>query len=405
MVLLGALGFSSGLPYLLTSQTLGARLANQGVALTTIGLFALVGLPYSFKFAWAPLMDRFAPPWLGRRRGWIAAMQVALAVAVAGLGLVRPGRAALVAACALVVALLSATQDVACDAYNADLLAPGERAAGSAVFVFGYRVAMVVAGALALVASERVGWRAVYLGLGGLLLAGTAVTVAAPEPPPATPPRTLAAAVADPFVDFFRRRGALPTLGFVLTYRLGELVAASLVTPFLVGLGFGNGEIGAVWKGVGLAATVGGALAGGPLTARLGLRRALLAYAAAQAAANLGYAALAVAGRRHGLLVAVVAVDQGCAGLAIGAFVALLMALTDRRYSATQFALLTSASGVAARLVGSGSGWFAARAGWPIFFCATAAATAPALMILSWSRSLQEQIRQRSGGIDGDRGV
>jgi len=393
VLVLGALGFSSGLPYLLTSSTLGAWLANEHVDLATIGLFALVTAPYTVKFLWAPLLDRFRPPWLGRRRGWIALAQIALAVAVCALAFARPRASPLAAAAlALAVAFASATQDVACDAYSVEILAAGERAAGGAVFVLGYRVAMLVTGALALIAADYLGFKGVYLASAALIGLSVAFTLIAPEPAPAAPPTTIAAAIVEPFADFFARPGALAALAFVTLYRLGELVAANMVTPFLVSLQFSNSEIGAVWKGVGLVATIAGALGGGALTARLGLRRALFVFGSAQAIANLGYAVLAVAGRRHALLVAAVAADQTCSGFTIASAVALSMALCNRRYAATQFALLTSAAGATARLVGAGAGFYIERVGWPAFFITTAIAALPALLILSLSKSLQKQL-------------
>ncbi|MSP59754.1 MAG: MFS transporter [Myxococcales bacterium] len=390
VVLLFALGFSSGLPYLLTGATLGAWMASAEVDLGTIGLFSLVTLPYSLKVLWAPLVDRYRLPWLGRRRGWLLATQGALLCALAGLAAPDPRAAPLaIAACALVVALFSATQDIVADAYQTDVLREGERAAGSAVYVFGYRAAMLIAGALTLVLSEYLPWRTIYLLMASLMAIGVVATLAAPEPAAASDsatdsaaPRSLQEAVVAPLADYFRRPGALRILLFLTLYRVGDLVAATMVTPFLLDLGFRAGEIGAVNQGLGLAATIVGALGGGALATRLGLLRSLLLFGSLQALSNIGYAALAATGKSHLLLLLVVAVDNFATGLSIAAAVALLMALCNPRFSATQFALLTSASGALGRLLGAPSGFVARAVGWPLFFLLTVAVALPALALL-----------------------
>jgi PAT family beta-lactamase induction signal transducer AmpG len=377
------LGFSSGLPYLLVGSTLAARLVAAGISLPTIGVYALAGLPFSLKFAWAPLLDRYPIPWLGRRRGWLALLQLALCPALVALGAVDP-RVAPVAAAALaaLVSLLAATQDVAADAYAADVLAPDERAAGTALYVAGYRLGMVASGAAGLALADFVPFSAIYAAAGAALAACVAATVWAPEPRRVAPPSTLGEAVAAPFADFFRRRGAAAALAFVVLYRMGDTAVMLMVTPFLLGLGFGRVEIGAVSQGVGLAATVAGTFLGGALVPRLGLWRALWTFGVLQAATNVGYLALALVGARHDLLWAAITVDNLFNGLAIAAVTAFLMSLCRPRYSATQFALLTSAAGIGGRLVGAAAGWLVARAGWGAFFALTMAGVVPALALL-----------------------
>lgn len=376
-------GFASGLPYQLTGTTLSARLSGAGVPLATIGLFALVGLPYSLKFAWAPLLDRYAPPLLGRRRGWVLLFQLALIAAIAALGAAEPAAAPRQAAgLALAVALLSASQDVVSDAYRTDLLHPAERAAGTATYILGYRAAMLLSGGLALVLADHLSFGAVYGLMALAMLAGVLATLRAPEPPRAEPPRSLRSAVLDPFADYFRRRGALPLLLFVTLYRAGDLAANVMVTPFLLSLHFSRSEVGVVYKIAGTAATIVGALGGGAAVARFGLYRSLFAFALLQGVANLGYGALALAGRGRALLFVAVGADHLCTGLAIAALDAFLMALCNRRFSATQFALLASASGAAGRLFGAGAGYLAGAVGWPLFFVGTMGLAAPALLLL-----------------------
>jgi PAT family beta-lactamase induction signal transducer AmpG len=384
------LGFGSGLPYLLTGSTLGAWLASAGVRVETIGLFALVTLPYSLKPLWAPALDRFALPWLGRRRGWMLACQLALVGALAVLGAIGPAAPRALAVVAVVVALLSATQDIAADAYRSDLLDADERAAGAARFVVGYRVAMVLSGGAALVLADRLPWRAVYglLALG--LVPAMIATVRAPEPALATTgpaPVRLADAVVAPLAEFFARPGAPALLAFIALYRAGDLAANVLVTPMLLGLGVGKTEIGVVYKIAGTAATIVGALGGGALVPRLGLARALAAFALLQTAGPLTWALVATIGPARPLLWLAVGVDSLTGGLAIAALEALLLAACDRRYSATQYALLAAASGLGGRLLGGAAGYVVAAVGFCGFFAGTAALALPALALLGWLRS------------------
>jgi PAT family beta-lactamase induction signal transducer AmpG len=381
--LLVALGFASGLPLALTGTTLSAWMTNEGVDLKTIGLFGLVALPYNFKFVWAPLFDRFVVPWLGRRRGWMACTQLGLVGAIAVMGGVNPRAAPFaLAALAVLVAFLSASQDIVSDAYRTDVLPETERASGTATFVLGYRAAMLVSGAFALILSARLPWQLVYWVMAALMAVGVAASWVAPEPETVRPPRTLGAAVVEPFVDYFARRGALVTLAFIALYKLGDSLASGMITPFLLKTGFGNAEVGALQKGLGLGATIVGTLLGGGLVAKLGVRRSLLWFGVAQAATNVTYMALALVGKSYWVLAGAITVDNVCGGLGTAAFVAYLMSLCNRRFSATQYALLSSASTVAGRLIGASAGFAAERFGWPVFFGGTIAAAAPALLLL-----------------------
>jgi PAT family beta-lactamase induction signal transducer AmpG len=391
ILLMLALGFASGLPLALTAGTLQAWLAAENVDLVAIGWFALVGQPYTYKFLWAPLMDRYAPPFLGRRRGWLLLTQVALAAAIAFMGTLSPAESAwLLGATAFAVALLSASQDIVFDALRADSLGPEERGAGAAVSVLGYRLAMLVSGAGALILADQwLGWTATYWLMAGLMVVGMAATWLAVEPEPVgAPPKTLDEAVAKPFAEFFTRDKALLLLVLVVLYKLGDAFAGNLTTTFLLrGPGFSLTEVGAFNKGFGLAATLAGALVGGALMAKLGLFRALLLFGVLQAVTNLGFMLLAASGKSYALMVAVVGLENLCGGMGTAAYVALLMALCDRRFSATQYALLSALSAVGRVYVGPSAGYMVAAFGWTQFFLFTFLIALPGLALLWWMRA------------------
>jgi PAT family beta-lactamase induction signal transducer AmpG len=398
ILLLLLLGFSSGLPLALTAGTLQAWLAVEGVDIVTIGWFSLVGQPYTYKFLWAPLMDRYATPFLGRRRGWLAATQLALLALIALLGSLSPREAPwLAGACALAVAFLSASQDIVVDAYRADVLRPEERGAGAAVSVLGYRLAMLVSGAGALVLADQwLGWHGTYWLMAALMAVGLAATWFALEPPGASAaPRTLEEAVRQPLAEYFSRQGAIALLALVVLYKLGDAFAGNLTTAFLLrGPGFSATEVGAINKGFGLAATIAGALAGGALMTRLGLYRALLVFGLLQALTNLGFMLLAGAGRHYGLMVTVIGAENLCGGMGTAAYVALLMALCDRRFSATQYALLSALSAVGRVYVGPSAGYLVEALGWTQFFFFTFVIALPGVAILVWLRARIEPLDQ-----------
>ncbi|MCA9674393.1 MAG: MFS transporter, partial [Myxococcales bacterium] len=387
VLVLALLGFSSGLPLLLTAQTLTAWLTAAHVDLATIGTLSLVGLPYTFKWAWAPLLDRYRLPLLGRRRGWILVLQLALAAAIAAMGTVEPRtEPAALAVLAVLVATLSASQDVVIDAFNADTLHPEERAAGSAMYVLGYRTAMLVSGTLALVLADHLPWRTIYLIVAALMGLGVVGTLLAIEPAEAAArPASLVEAAWRPLAALLRRRRIAIVLGFVALFRFGELMVNQMVIPFLKdGAGFSFTEIATLYKVLGFAGTVVGGLTAGALVARWGARRCLIVFGVAQASTNLCYLALAVTGRSLPVLGAAVVIDNLASAMGTGAFVAYLMSLCDRAFSATQYALLTSLSSLLARVLGFAGAALVAAAGWPAFWAATAAVAVPALALVAW---------------------
>ncbi len=381
------LGFASGLPLALTSGTLQAWATVEGVPLQEIGFLTLVGTAYTIKFLWAPLVDRFAPPLLGRRRGWMLVTQVLLAAAILAMGALSPSSALMpLALLAVLVAFLSATQDIAFDAYCTDVLRKEERGAGAAIKVMGYRLAMIVSGGLALIMADQwIGWGNTYMVMGGLMLLCALATLWAPEPEHvARAPRSLREAVAEPLHEFFTRRGALAVLLLIVLYKLGDAFAGALSTTFLIrGAGFTPTEVGTVNKVLGLAATIIGALAGGSLMARWGLYRSLMAFGLLQAVSNLAYWLIAVSPKNLWLMATGVGIENLCGGLGTASFVGLLMALCRQRFSATQFALLSALSAVGRTyLAGPLTPPLVNHLGWPGFFLLTVVIAIPGLVLL-----------------------
>ena len=449
------LGFASGLPLALSAGSLQAWLTVAGVDLKTIGFFALAGLPYTFKFVWAPLIDRFEPPWLGRRRGWLVLTQLLLAVACFAMsGLDPDSSIQAMGMCAVTIAFLSASQDVVFDAYRSDLLEESERGAGAAVSVLGYRLAMLVSGGLALILAEQwLGWPGTFRLMAGLFVLLSLVSVWAPRLAdtvrPTSPVRRelagfaamlaagagvyllasalpwqllepgrfgrlaiqtlcmLAAFVAalkaarwagfpsfvQPWDAFFTRERAWALLALIVLYKLGDAFAGSLSTTFLIrGAGFTQTEVGAVNKMLGLGATIVGAVAGGAWLARRPLYSALMLFGVLQAVSNLGYWLLSVLPKNYVLMATAIGFENLCGGMGTAAFVAFLMALTDMRFSAAQFALLSALSAVGRVYVGPASGVLVEAFGWPSFFVMTVAAALPGVLLLWWLRRTIESL-------------
>lgn len=387
MAALIVLGFSSGLPLLLTSKVLQAWMTVEGVDLKTIGMMSLVALPYSFKWVWAPLLDRFIPPIFGRRRGWIFIAQVLLLLAIFWMSLHDPKRALqIVAINALVIAFLSATQDVAVDAYRTDVLDDHEMGAGAALWVLGYRIALLITGGLAFILADHLSWPTIYVLMALLMLPSMIGTWRAPEPVlHDAPPKSLFDAVRLPFQEFFQRAGAfkaITVLVFIILYKLPEYLAQNMATPFLLQTGFSTSEIGAAQGIIGLIATIVGTLAGGAAVAKFGINKSLWLFAILGAGANLMFYALAIVGKNEVLLLASVIVENFCLGLVNGVFVAFLMSLCNVRFSATQFALLSSIMGASRDVLVAPAGGIAEHTGWPTFFLLSLATVIPSMLLL-----------------------
>ena len=390
------LGFASGLPLALTSGTLQAWLTVAGLDLKTIGIFTLVGLPYTLKFLWAPLMDRLVPPWLGRRRGWMLVTQMSVALGLAAMAMTGPGqRPEILGILALVVAFLSASLDIVFDAYRTDVLLRPERGFGVAVWVNGYRCALLLASAGALLLADHIGWQYTYLLLAALMLAGVVTILVSPEPSePSETPASLAEAIGGPLKEFFTRPGVVGLLALIVLYKVGDAVAASLQTAFLIGgMGFSVSEVGYV-KGLGIGATLIGALAGGVAMAKLGMVRSLLLFGLLQAVSNLGFMWLAWMGKSYMALMTSILVENVTGGMGTVAFVALIMSLCDHRYTATQFALLSSLEALGRVFSGRPSAELVEMVGWAQFFFWSFLVALPGIWLV-WA--LRAQLHREAG--------
>lgn len=392
------LGFASGLPLALTSGTLQAWMTVENIDLKTIGFFSLVGQAYVFKFLWSPVMDRYTPPFLGRRRGWLLTTQCLLLIAIAAMGFLEPtSQLRWMAALAVVIAFCSASQDIVFDAWKTDVLPAEERGAGAAISVLGYRLGMLVSGGLALwLADKWLGWQGMYWLMAALLVPCIIATLLAPEPSDVIPvPRSLEQAVVAPLKDFFGRNNAWLILLLIVMYKLGDAFAMSLTTTFLIrGVGFDAGEVGMVNKTLGLFATIVGALYGGVLMQRLTLFRALLIFGILQGVSNAGYWLLSVTDKHLFSMGAAVFFENLCGGMGTAAFVALLMTLCNKSFSATQFALLSALSAVGRVYVGPIAGWFVEAHGWPTFYLFSVIAAVPGILLLLVCRRTLEYTQQ-----------
>ncbi len=380
------MGFSSGLPLLLTGSVLQAWLKDGGIDLTRIGLFALVGLPYTLKFLWSPLFDRYALP-LGRRRGWMALMQLSVAGALLLLSMTQPAadHLWLVMLAGLLVTFFAASQDIVIDAYRRESMAESELGLGSALYVNGYRVGMLLAGGGGLILADWMSFEAMYRLMALFMAACVAVTLLAPEPPlPEGRPRNLREAVVLPFRDYFSRDGAWLILAFILLYKLGDTMASAMTTPFYLDLGYSKTEIGAVVKLFGFWATLAGGTLGGLWILRAGMHRALWLFGFGQMISTFGFVVLAQLPPSEVALASVVAIENLTAGMGTAAFVGFMAALTDRRFTATQYALLSSLMGVPRVLLSAPTGWLAQTLGWSGFFLLCVLIAIPGLLMLRW---------------------
>jgi PAT family beta-lactamase induction signal transducer AmpG len=396
LLLVLAQGFASGLPLLLTLSTLSYWLAKVGVDKTTIGLFALTGTPYTFKFLWSPVIDQVRLPflgrWLGRRRAWLFVIQVLLALAILAMGQTDPSLAPMrTAAAALVVAFLSASQDIVIDAYRIEILADEEQGAGAGATQTGYRLGLLLAGAGALALSDYLDWQIVFGVLAAAMLVCAIITLMAPrapEPAPSVTRRTYRdwarEAVIRPLADFATRRGWAVILVFILFYKFGDAIGGIMANPFYAAMGFTGGEIALVSKLWGVWMTVLGGLIGGILVARIGMFRTLMIGGILQAATNFTYCIVAWRGHDLYALTAAITADNLAGGAAGAAMVAYLSRLTNIAFTATQYALLTSFMAYGRTLMSAGGGWLADQMDWASFFALTALLAVPGLLLLFW---------------------
>ncbi|MES9868164.1 MAG: AmpG family muropeptide MFS transporter [Sedimenticola sp.] len=398
MLVAGLMGFVCGLPLLLTGSLLQAWMTEEGVDLATIGLFAFVGLPYTLKFLWAPLLDRYTPVFLGRRRGWLLLAQLALVFSLVLLANSSPGVDTYgVAVAALLVTFFSASQDIVVDAYRREALSDDEQGLGASLYVNGYRVGMLLASGGGLIMADFMSFTAVYLWMAGFMAIGIVTTLLAPEPGASEgKPRTLRAAVIEPFVEYFKRQDALVILLFILLYKLGDTMASHMTTPFYLDIGFTKSEIGAVVKLFGFWATVAGGLLGGIWILRVGIYRALMGFGVLQGLSTAGFALLALLGNSVPGLAAVIAFENFSGGLGTAAYIAFMASLTNKKFTATQYALLSSLMGVPRVIAASPTGFMAEWMGWFGFFVFCALIAIPGLLLLRWLH-IRDSDRRRGG--------
>lgn len=386
-------GFSSGLPLYLLLNLMPAWLRSEGVDLKTIGLFALIQFPYTWKFLWSPLLDRYALPLLGRRRGWMLATQIVLLLLVAVLGLFSPvDDLRSIAVVATLLALASATQDIALDAYRRELLPDAELGLGNSVHVNAYRVAGLVPGSLSLILADHLPWQTVFAVTALFMLPGIVMTLTIREPVLAVAPRTLREAVVEPFREFIDRAGwreAAMILAFIFFYKLGDSMCTALATPFYLDMGFSKSDIGLVAKNAGLWPAVIGGLLGGLWMVRLGINRALWLFGAVQLVSIFGFAWLGGIGRHETIgadelaqLALVIGLEALGVGLGTVAFVAFIARATHPRYTATQLALFTSLAAVPRTFLNSTTGWLVELMGWAPFFLLCALLALPGMLLL-----------------------
>ena len=399
MLITLGMGFVSGVPLLLTITLLQAWLTDEGVSKSTIGLFALVGVPYSLKFLWAPIFDRYVISKLGRRRGWILITQVLLIFSIIGLGMTSPAmNAANVALLAIFVTFFSASQDIVIDAYRRESLSDNEQVLGASSYVLGYRIGMLSAGAGGLILADLMSYQFVYLIMALVMIGGVLITLIADEPVNFSEPSTFLDAVRNPFVEFFKRHEdsinnniSIPVLIllFILLYKIGDTMAHSLSTNFYLEMGYTKTEIGTVVKVFGLIATLAGAFIGGLLSIKIGLYKSLVSFGIFQAIATLGFVVLAISTKSLMLLASVITLENLAAGMGYTAYLAFIANMTNKQFTATQFALMTAIMSLPRTLFSGSSGFLVEILGWEYYFIFCSLIAFPALIIL---RNLRKRV-------------
>jgi len=387
MLAILVLGAASGFPNQITESALQAWLKDVGASNTRIGWMTYVSLPYLLKPLWAPFIDRYSLPFLGRRRGWMFAMQLALAVAIALFALQDPAHGLTsFTCCALAIVFFSATQDIAYDAYRTDVTLPSERGLAAAAVNLGYRAAAFAASAFALVAADFFGWRVALLILAAVMLAFCAATTLAPSTHNTYQPRSLGESVLEPLKELLATPSALTLISVVLLFKVGDAFANKLFTPFMMDVGFSKREIGAIVKALFTLSSIGGSVLGGVLMVRLGLLRSMLAFGVLQALSNLLYCLLALAGKSYPIMAGAVIIEHVAAAMGNIALVALIMAMCDIRYTAFQYALLSALALLPRYSLGYPAGWIADHGGWYTYYVASFVIALPGLALVWWKR-------------------
>ena len=378
------MGFACGLPLLLTSTLLQAWMKKAGIDLTMIGLIALVGLPYTLKFLWAPFLDRFTISSMGRRRGWLLLAQIALVISIAGLGFINPAQdPAIMVLAALLVTFSSASQDIVVDAYRREDLADEELGLGSSFYINGYRIGMLLASGGGLILADLLSFKTAYMIMAACMLPAIVTTLLTPEPSIAAgTPKTMREAIVEPLSEYFSRENAVLILAFILLYKIGDTMASAITTPFYLDLGFSMKEIGAIVKVFGLGATISGSLIGGMLMLRMGINRSLWVFGFLQGISVAGFAVLARIGYSLPALSGVIVFENLTGGMGTAAYAAFMGSITNKKFTATQYALLSSLMGVPRVLASAPTGFLAKHMGWENFFIFCVIIALPGMLLL-----------------------
>jgi MFS transporter, PAT family, beta-lactamase induction signal transducer AmpG len=398
------MGYASGLPLLLTMGVLQAWMKEKEVDLTWIGMITLVQVPYTWKFIWAPFMDRFTPPFLGRRRGWLLIMQLILILSILLLGYSDPVQSpVLMVAAAMCVAFFSATQDIVIDAYRREDLPDEELGLGSTMYIYGYRMGMLLASGGGLILADHMPFSRVYFIMAACLVPGVLTTIFSPEPHVTEQnPKTLKEAVINPLSEYFSRNNAVWMLVFILLYKIGDTMAAAITMPFYLDIGFSKTDVGAVVKIFGTGATLAGAFLGGVALLRMGINRCLWIFGILQALSTVGFALLAAIGFNLALLSGVIAFENISGGMGTAALVAFMAGLTHKKFTATQYALLSSLIGIPRSLASALTGYMAKHLGWEFFFVFCALIALPGLFLLRkfapWGNNPSSAVKTKEAG-------
>jgi PAT family beta-lactamase induction signal transducer AmpG len=390
------MGYSAGLPLLLIGSTLQAWMTDEGVDLTSIGLVSLIGFPYVIKFLWAPLLDRYKLPFFSRRKGWMFLFQILIVISILGLSLTDPrSNLTLVCIWAFFIALFSSSQDVVLDAYRREILPDEELGLGSSLYVTGYRLAMLVSGAFALYLADQIPWRNVYLWLAVFMLPSLLFTILAPKESDNIPvPKNLKIAVLGPLKDFFSRKGAWIILLFILFYKVGDSMASNMTTPFILDIGYTKTDIAGVAKTFGMIATILGGLIGGAMMLRLNMKFSLIFFGLLQAISTLGFSILPSLPVSFTSLALVIAFENLASGMGTAAYSAYMASLTNKQFTATQYALLTALMGIPRVILSSPTGWMAKVMGWEMFFVGCTVFALPGLLLLMAVFKLENPVKK-----------
>lgn len=377
-------GYASGLPLLLIGSTLQAWMKDEGIDLGAIGLASLIGLPYVIKILWAPLLDRYKLPFFSRRKGWMILFQALMVICIFGLSLSNP-KENIYVTCgwAFLVALFSASQDIVIDAYRREILPDEELGLGSSLYVTGYRLAMLVSGAFALYMADQIPWKNVFMWLSVFMAPAILFTLIAPAENKHIPvPANLKEAIVGPLAEFFKRRGAFVMLSFILLYKVGDSMASNMTTPFILDIGYTKTDIAAVAKTFGMIATIVGGIFGGTLMLRMNMKVSLIFFGILQAVSTLGFAILTHVPVSFVSLASVIAFENLASGMGTAAYAAYMASITNKQFTATQYALLTALMGVPRVILSSPTGYMAESLGWDMFFIVCTVVAIPGMLLL-----------------------